>query len=116
MLDLADYDLKLIHVPGKLLSAPDALSRRPNFIPEEDTDNKGVTLLPQTLFVRLVDVELHKKTALSTKDDPQVLNALHALEDETPTNFWSRLSEWKYDTGILTYRGRVFLPDKENIR
>ena len=105
MLDLADYDLKLIHVPGKQLSAPDALSRRPDFICEEDTDNEGVTLLPQELFVRLVDVELHKKIALSTTDDPQVLNALHALKDETPTNFRSRLSDWKYDTGILTYRG-----------
>ena len=63
MLDLADYDLKLIHVPGRQLSAPDALSRRPDYIPKEDTDNKGVTLLPQTLFVRLVDVELNQKIA-----------------------------------------------------
>ena len=101
MLDLADYDLKLVHVPGKQLSAPDALSRRPDFIPKEDTDNEGVTLLPQELFVRMVDIELQKKIASSTKDDPQVLNALHALEDETPTNFRSRLSDWKYDTGIL---------------
>ena len=85
MLDLADYDLKLVHVPRKQLSAPDALSRRPDFIPEEDTDNEGVTLLPQELFVRLVDLELNKKIAQSTKNDPQVLNALHALENETPT-------------------------------
>ena len=116
MLDLADYDLKLIHVPRKQLSAPDALSRRPDFIPKEDTDNEGVTLLPETLFVRLIDVKLHKKIARSTKNDPQVLNALHASENETPTRFWSRLSDWKYDAEILTYQGRVFLPDKENIR
>ena len=63
MLDLADYDLKLIHVPGKQLSAPDTLSRRPNYIPKEDTDNEGVTLLPQTLFIRLVDAELNQKIA-----------------------------------------------------
>ena len=87
MLDLADYDVKPVHVPGKQLSAPDALSRRPDFIPKEDTDNEGVTLLPQTLFVRLIDIELNKKIARSTKDDPQVLNTLHALENETPTNF-----------------------------
>ena len=75
MLDLADYDLKLIHVPGKQLSAPEVLSRRPDFIPKEDTDNEGVSLLPQTLFTRLVDIELNKKLGKSTKDDPQVLNA-----------------------------------------
>ena len=76
MLDLANYDLKLIHVPGKQLSAPDTLSRRPDFIPKEDTDNKGVTLLPQTLFTRLVNIELNKKITKSTRKDPQVLDAL----------------------------------------
>ena len=76
MLDLADYDLKLIHVPGKQLSALDTLSRRPDFIPKEDTDNEGVTLLPQTLFTRLVDIELNQKIAKSTRKDPQVLDAL----------------------------------------
>ena len=87
MLYLADYDLKLVHVPGKQLSAPDALSRRPDFIPKEDTDNEGVTLFPQTLFVRLIDIELNKKIAQSTKDDPVALNALHKLENETPAQF-----------------------------
>ena len=76
MLDPTDYDLKLIHVPGKQLSAPDVLSRRPDFIPREDTDNKGVTLLPQTLFTRLMDIKLNQKIAKSTKKDPQVLDAL----------------------------------------
>ena len=116
MLDLVDYDLKIVHVPGKQLSAPDALSRRPDFIPKEDTDNKGVTLLPQELFTRLVDVELNKKITQSTRKDPQVLNALRALEGEAPTPFRSRLSDWKFDTEILTYQGQVFLPDKDNIR
>ena len=105
MLDLADYNLKLIHVPGRLLSTPDALSRRPNFIPEKDMDNKGVTLLPQTLFTRLVDIKLNQKIAKSTRKDPQVLDALRALEGETPAPFRSRLSDWKYDTEILTYQG-----------
>ena len=27
LIDLADFDLKMIHVPGKLLAGPDALSR-----------------------------------------------------------------------------------------
>ena len=115
MLDLADYDLKLIHVPGKQLSAPDALSRRPDF-PKEDTDNEGVTLLPQTLFTRLVDIELNQKIVKSTRNDPQVINTLQALEGETPAPFRSRLSDWKYDAEILTYQGRVFLADKDDIR
>ena len=39
MLDISDYDLKLIHVLGRELAGPDALSRRPNLIPKENNDN-----------------------------------------------------------------------------
>ena len=51
MLDISDYDLKLIHVPGRELAGLDALPRRPNLIPKEDNDNKQITLLPKSLFV-----------------------------------------------------------------
>ena len=116
MLDLADYDLKLVHVPGSKLCAPDALSRRPDLIPKIDNDNEGVTLLPQSLFINHINTDLNEKIARSSEKDPLVLNALQALEGEVPTQFRSHLLDWSYDAGILTYQGRVFLPDRENIR
>ena len=84
MLDLADFDYKLIHVPGSTLNAPDALSQRPYLIPKVDDDNEGVTLLPPSLFINLIDIELNKKIAKSSKNDPIVLSALQALEGEVP--------------------------------
>ena len=105
MLDLVDYDLKLIHVPGSKLCAPDALSRRPDLIPKIDNNNEGVTLLPQSLFINLIDTNLNEKIVKSSEKDPLVLNALHALEGEVPTQFRSRLLGWSYDAGILTYQG-----------
>ena len=116
MLDLADYDLKLIHVPGSKLCTPDALSQQPDLIPKIDNDNEGVTLLPHSLFVNLIDTDLNKKIVKSSEKDPLVLNALQALEGEVPTQFRSRLSDWSYDAGILAYQGQVFLPDQDNIR
>ena len=116
MLDLVDYDLKLIHVPRSKLCAPDALSQQPDLIPKIDNDNEGVTLLPQSLFVNLIDADLNKKIVKSSEKDPLVLNALQALEGEVPTQFRSRLLDWSYDAGILTYQGQVFLPDRDNIR
>ena len=86
MLDLADYDLKLIHVPGSKLCTPDALSRQPDLIPKVDNDNEEVTLLPP-LFVNLIDIELDKKITKSSEKDPLVLNTLQALEGEIPTQF-----------------------------
>ena len=48
----------MIHVPRKLLAGPDALSRRPDLLPSEDADNDGVTLLPPSLFVNIIDTAL----------------------------------------------------------
>ena len=105
MLDLADYDLKLIHIHGSKLCAPDVLSRQPDLIPKVDNDNEGVTLLPHSLFINLIDTDLNEKIIKSLEKDPLVLNALQALEGEVPTQFRSRLSDWSYDTGILAYQG-----------
>ena len=105
MLDLADFDLKLIHVPRKKLNTPDALSRRPNLIPAKDEDNEDITLLPPSIFINLIDAELTEKVRKSSENDPIVLNALQALEGEVPTQFRSRLSDWSYSHGILSYLG-----------
>ena len=61
MLDLANYDLKVIHLPGSKLCTPNALSRWPDLIPKIDNDDRGVTLLPPSLFINLIDIELNKK-------------------------------------------------------
>ena len=116
MLDLADYDLKLIHVPGSKLCTPDALSRQPDLIPKIDNDNEGVTLLLHSLFINLIDMDLNEKFVKSSEKDPLVLNALQALKGEVPTQFRSCLSGWSYNAGVLAYQGRVFLPDRDNIR
>ena len=116
MLDLADYNLKLIHIPGSKLCTPDALSQWPNPITKIDNDNEGVTLLPHSLFINLIDTDLNEKIVKSLEKDPLVLNALQALEGEVPTQFRSHLLDWSYDTGILAYQGQVFLPDWDNIR
>ena len=105
MLDLANFNYKLIHVPGSKLNAPDALCQRPDLIPKTDEDNKGVILLPPSIFFNLIDIELNQKITESSEKDPLVLNALQVLKREVPTQFRSRLSDWSYDTSILTYQG-----------
>jgi hypothetical protein len=50
---LQDYNLRIKHVPGKLHTAPDMLSRRPDADKGEE-DNQNLTLLPPHLFVRLM--------------------------------------------------------------
>ena len=51
VVELADYDLALKHKPGKENKIADALSRRPDYDTRED-DNKGVVVLPETMFIK----------------------------------------------------------------
>ena len=57
-LELSEYNLKLIHLPGARMVQSDALSRQPDFYLNEDDDNTDITLLPDNLFVNLIDLDL----------------------------------------------------------
>ena len=115
MLDISDYNRKLIHVPGKELAGPDALLRRPDLIPKENNDNEQITLHPESLFVNTIDLAIADKIAKSLEKDPVVLKTLRAMDEDFPTQFRSRLSDWSYDAGILSYQGRIYIPDQDNL-
>ena len=115
MLDISDYDLKLIHVPGRELAGPDALSRRPDLIPKDNSDNDQVTLLPESLFINIINLAITDKVAKSSEKDPIALKILQAMDEDLPTQFRLRLSDWSYNARILSYQGRVYIPDQDNL-
>ena len=41
----------------------DALSRRPDYVLDEDNDNEDITMLPDNLFINLIDLDLQKHIA-----------------------------------------------------
>ena len=98
---LSEYDLQLVHVPGSQMVQSDALSRRPDHIPEEDTDNEDTILLPTQLFARVINLDLRGKimTALTEEDRKESLN-----------------EDWKETDGLLFYKGRCFVPDQLELR
>ena len=64
MLELADYNMVLKHKLGKENKIADALSRRPDYDTGEN-DNKGVIVLPETLFAKTITVEEPPSSALN---------------------------------------------------
>ena len=116
LIDLADFDLKMIHVPGKLLAGPDALSRRPDLLPPEDANNDGVTLLPPSLFVNIIDTALLQCSESASAGDPIVLPALQSMHEDIPLLFHSRLADWQVEAGILTYKGHVYVPADDSLQ
>ena len=49
--EIMEYQLELIHIPGKANSHADMLSRCPNYN-QGDEDNKEVVVLPESMFIR----------------------------------------------------------------
>src|SRR6266446_1588969 len=83
---LSEFDIQLVHMPGHKMIQSDALSRRPDFVPDEDHDNEDVTLLPDKLFVNLIDMELQNKIASSEALDADTMEAIKLLLEGGPTN------------------------------
>ena len=67
-----------MHIPGTKNVLADALSRRPDLCPEDD-DNKDVVVLPEHLFVNLIDQELQKQISESDDMDYDAAAAIKGL-------------------------------------
>jgi len=81
VVDLMEYDLKLQHKKGSKMVVADALSRRADWSTGLEHDNKGVITLPESLWVRLVDMELQDAVAVGQQEDNLVRDAVAKLSD-----------------------------------
>ena len=77
VLELEEYNIKLLHVPRKNNSCADALPRRPDY-DQGVTDNQNVTVLPDKLFIcALASQDLKRdKEALKPWVDPHKLKQI----------------------------------------
>jgi hypothetical protein len=112
------YDIELIHKPGNQMLIADLLSRRANHIPKEDNDNKDITVLPQKLFVNLIDIDLQNKITKSRSYDADATSAIKILKKQGPTTLQKNLQEWTTEehegNTILFFKGKAYIPkDKE---
>ena len=97
----------------------DALSRRPDMIPDEDHDNEDVVLLPDNLFINLIDMELQERIANSTDMDIDAADALKTLLGQAPAALQKDLEDWTLDLfndkNILFYQGKNYIPKNSTL-
>ena len=91
---LSEFNVKLVHIAGMKIVQSDTLSRRPDFTPEEDTDNENITMLPDELFISLIDTELQEQILTCEKLDSDAMEALKVLLEEGPTTIRNQLPDW----------------------
>ena len=98
----------------------DALSRRPDFTPEEDTDNDNITMLPDNLFIDLIDLDLQKQIAICDTLDKDATDALALLLDQRLATVKGQLDDWTMENfdgkTILFYKGKNYIPLDETLR
>ena len=98
----------------------DALSRRPDLCPEEDKDNSDIIVLPEHLFVNLIDVDLQERIANANELDADMANVLQTLLGNGPTTLRNDLSDWTTEQfkgkQVLFYKGKNYIPKDTTLR
>jgi hypothetical protein len=91
----------------------DALSRREDFN-TGDTDNEDMTMLPESLFINSIDIDLHDLLAESIMKDDLVIDALKAIKHGGTPPMKLSIADWKIEDGLLFFRDRCYVPQDMN--
>ncbi|GLB45344.1 putative retrotransposable element tf2 155 kda protein type 1-like [Lyophyllum shimeji] len=113
---LSQFDLKLAHVPGSQMVQSDALSRRPDLCPTEDHDNEDIILLPDDLFVRMIDMELKDAFTQALMKDEVMMDAIEALKTKGVPPTKSALEDWKIEDRLLFFQDKCYVPANQELR
>jgi hypothetical protein len=117
---LSEFDVKLVHTPGNKMIQSDALSRRPDYVPDEDNDNEDIVMLPDALFINLVDLDLQKRIASCNDMDKDATDALALLLDQGPIAIRHGLEDWSLEKfnnkNVLFFKGKNYIPRDMDLR
>uniref|UniRef100_A0A0W0F642 Putative reverse transcriptase-rnase h-integrase n=1 Tax=Moniliophthora roreri TaxID=221103 RepID=A0A0W0F642_MONRR len=112
---LSEFDLGLVHVPGKSITQADALSRRSNEQDKVDTDNEDIVMLPDQLFIKGIDLGMKDDIIERLGLDNFHKSALEQLLEQGMPPIKSALSDWKIEGGLLFFRDRVYVPNDTDL-
>ena len=115
-LTLSQYNLHLVHIPGKRMIQSDALSWRADHVPERDEDNEEITLLPENLFLHQIDIETHDVIIEAMTKDDFPNKAIFALKEKGTPPIKSDLKAWELREGLLFFCDRCYIPADLELR
>jgi RNase H-like domain found in reverse transcriptase/Integrase zinc binding domain len=116
---LSEFNIKLQYLPGNKMILSDALSRRPDHCPEED-ETKEEILLPDDLFLNLLDIDLRDRITENKEYDFDVTKAIELLQENGPTTIQNDLEDWRIeevdDKKTIFYKGKQYIPKDQELR
>jgi Integrase zinc binding domain/RNase H-like domain found in reverse transcriptase len=116
---LSGFNIKLIHLPGTKMIQSDALSRRPDHgLDEQETEE--TTMLPEGMFVNLLDLDLQQRILNGTEFDIDVKDAVETILQDGPTALRNSLEDWKLEEingkRTIFYKGKNYIPKDQELR
>jgi RNase H-like domain found in reverse transcriptase/Integrase zinc binding domain len=116
---LSKFDIKQVHIPGKKNIQADSLLWRPDLCPQ-GTDNADVIVLPEHLFINLINMELQKKIANAKNIDYNAAEAIKELLQQGPKEAKKDLMDWEVEEfegkKVLFYKGKNYIPIDAELR
>ena len=98
----------------------DALSRRLDFIPDKDMDNEDITMLPDNLFIQLLDIDLQQRIANTHDHDEEVTKALLMMMEQGPHAIQWELGDWTIEKfegrDIVFFKGKNYIPRNDDLQ
>ena len=117
---LSEFDIKLQHVSGSKLFQADTLSRRPDHFEGIEKDNDDITLLPDQLFINLIDQDLVDEIRKEDQWDQEAQDGWQYLREGRTTKPKEELMKWtadeQGDKPLLFYQGRQYIGTSQELR
>ena len=112
---LSQFNFRLEHEKGTKMQVPDALSRRADHFKGTEHDNENIILLPDKLFIKVIDEELKKKFTEAKKEDV-IIDAINALKGEGIPPLRTALEDWREEDGLIFFRNKCYVPEDHELR
>jgi hypothetical protein len=98
----------------------DALFRRPDYGTNERMEEEDKVVLPDNLFINLLDTELQERILNRKELDLDVKNAIEMLIEEGPTSLKNDLQDWKIEEidgqKMIFFKGKNYIPKDLELR
>ena len=98
----------------------DALSRRPDHGIDESTGKEEQTLLPENMFINLLDINLQEWILNSCDKTMDIKATLEMIMKEGPTSLQHDLSNWKIEDingrKAIFYKGMNYIPNNQELQ
>jgi hypothetical protein len=98
----------------------DALSRQPDYGTDKQMEEEDKVVLPDNLFINLLDTELQEQILNGKELDLDVKNAIETLMEEGPTGLKNNLQDWKIEEineqKTIFFKGKNYIPKDLELR